>query len=117
MARSRDEFAAYAEARRGQLRRFAFSLCGDWHQAEDVVQIALTKLYVAWPRVHRSGTEDAYTRRIVARVAIDESRRPWRREVLAEIEAEVPLPPAAADVGYDVVGALQRLPPCSDRSW
>jgi DNA-directed RNA polymerase specialized sigma24 family protein len=32
--------------------------------AEDLVQEALTKAYVAWPRLHRVGNAEAYTRKI-----------------------------------------------------
>jgi RNA polymerase sigma-70 factor (sigma-E family) len=74
------EFTAFVAARRPYLRHTAYLLCGDWHRAEDVVQIALAKLYVAWPRVRRKGAEEAYARRIIARTNIDESRRAWRRE-------------------------------------
>ena len=41
----RQREAAYTEcvvARRDQLRRVAFALCGDWHEAEDLLQVALT---------------------------------------------------------------------------
>ncbi len=58
--------------RRPHLRRVAYALCGDWHQADDLLQTALVKLYVAWPRVRRSGSEDAYVRRILVRASIDE---------------------------------------------
>lgn len=78
--RSEAEFAAFVAARRTHLRRIAYAICGDWHQAEDLVQTALAKLYVAWPRLHKEGAEEAYTRQIIVRAAIDESRRPWRRE-------------------------------------
>ena len=75
-----EEFTEYVAARRTHLRRVAYLLCGDWHGAEDLVQTALAKLYVAWPRIHRDGSPDAYARRILVRASIDESRRPWRRE-------------------------------------
>ena len=78
---SRDEeYAAYVVARQSHLRRIAYAVCGDWHQADDLLQIALVKLYVAWPRLHRDGREEAYVRQIIVRANIDESRRPWRRE-------------------------------------
>ena len=76
----RAEFTDYARARRPQLRRMAYALCGDWHTADDIVQNALAKLYVAWPRVRRAAAEDAYVRQTILRSTIDESRRPWRRE-------------------------------------
>jgi RNA polymerase sigma-70 factor (sigma-E family) len=74
------EFTAFVAARRTHLRRIAYALCGDWHQAEDLLQTALAKLYVAWPRLRRVGSEEAYVRQILVRATIDESRRPWRRE-------------------------------------
>ena len=51
----------------------------DW--ADDLLQTSLVKLYVAWPRLHLDGREEAYVRQIIVRANIDESRRPWRREV------------------------------------
>ena len=81
--RSADSDAAFSEfvrARRAHLRRVAYAICGDWHRADDLVQTALVKLYVAWPRVRRDGREETYVRRIIARADIDEHRRPWRRE-------------------------------------
>jgi RNA polymerase sigma-70 factor (sigma-E family) len=78
---SRDEeFAAFVEARQSHLRRVAYAICGDWHRADDLLQTAFMKLYVAWPRLHRDGREEAYTRQIIVRANIDEHRRPWRRE-------------------------------------
>ena len=80
-AASRDEeFSAFVAARQTHLRRIAYAVCGDWHRADDLLQTALVKLYVAWPRLHRDGREEAYTRQIIVRSNIDESRRPWRRE-------------------------------------
>ncbi len=73
-------FSEFVRARRTHLRRIAYAVCGDWHLADDLVQTALVKLYVAWPRVRRDGREEAYARRIIVRTHIDETRRPWRRE-------------------------------------
>lgn len=80
MGEQRTDFDDFVVARWSYLRGIAYGLCGDWHRADDVVQNALVKLYVAWPRLHRGGAEDAYARQTVIRAAIDESRRPWRRE-------------------------------------
>lgn len=78
---SRDrEFTDFVASRQAHLRRVAYALCGDWHRADDLLQIALVKLYLAWPRVRRDGREEAYVRRIMFRVDLDERRRPWRRE-------------------------------------
>lgn len=75
-----EEFAAYDAARGGALRNTAYLLCGDWHLAHDLTQTALTKLYLAWSRVHQRDGLDGYARKVLVRVFLDERRRPWRRE-------------------------------------
>jgi DNA-directed RNA polymerase specialized sigma24 family protein len=67
-------YVEFVAARQGHFRRVAFALCGDWTQAEDLVQVALVKLYVAWPRVCRDGREEAYVRQILVRANIDRGR-------------------------------------------
>jgi RNA polymerase sigma-70 factor (sigma-E family) len=105
------EFTEYVAARRAQLRRTAYLLCGDWHQAEDLVQTALAKLYVAWPRVRRDGSPEAYARKILVRTHLDETRRPWRRErassQLPEVAAPAGMPAEERDA---LLGALASLP-------
>ena len=84
------EFTAYVTARRDRLYRTAYLLCGgDAHRAEDVVQQALTRLYVAWPRASRADSVDAYARRTVVNAHLDEVRRPWRRERSVDAVPEV----------------------------
>ena len=105
-------FTEFVEARRTHLRRVAYAICGDWHQADDLLQTALTKAYVAWPRIRRDGREEAYVRRIIVRANVDEHRRPWRREQ-AGLDGH---DPAAAPSGLAVedrsalFDALQHLP-------
>src|SRR5947209_891439 len=71
------EFRELYIARAVPLRRTAFLLCGDWHQAEDLVQVSFAKLYAAWRRVEHP---EAYLRQVLVRSWIDETRRPHRRE-------------------------------------
>lgn len=40
-----DGFDEFASAQARQLLRIAFLMCGDWHQAEDLVQATLAKVY------------------------------------------------------------------------
>jgi len=81
MHRSEAEFVAFVAARRTHLRRIAYALCGDWHRAEDLVQNAFVKLYLAWHRVGDEEKLDAYTRQILVRTFLDEKRRGFfRRE-------------------------------------
>jgi RNA polymerase sigma-70 factor (sigma-E family) len=104
-------FTEFVAARQAHLRRIAYALCGDWHRADDLLQTALTKLYVAWPRIRHEGNEDAYVRQIMVRANIDESRRPWRRERPSD-----EVPERADDAGASVeersalFDALQGLP-------
>src|SRR4051794_18145196 len=78
-------FSRYVTARRDHVRRTAYLLCGDWHRADDLTQIAFVKLYGAWDRVRDPLALDAYVRSCLVRATIDESRRPWRRERSVEI--------------------------------
>jgi RNA polymerase sigma-70 factor (sigma-E family) len=104
-------FSEFVLARRAHLRRVAYALCGDWHRADDLVQTALVKLYVAWPRLERDGREEAYVRTILVRADIDEHRRPWRRERTGlpaqDRAAREPLPVEERTALFD---ALQALP-------
>src|SRR5262245_39854198 len=72
-------FTAYLQARQGRLLRTAYLLTGDQHQAEDLLQTALAKLYLAWDRVHDRESVDAYVRRILVNENNSLWRRPWRR--------------------------------------
>lgn len=57
------------------MRGTAFLLCGDWHRAEDLTQAAFVKLYRAWHRIAAHERLDAYTRQILVRTFLDETRR------------------------------------------
>jgi RNA polymerase sigma factor (sigma-70 family) len=77
------------------------------------VQIALTRLYVAWPRVDRDQGPEAYARRILVNALIDERRRPWSRRESSRAElpdtaAEAPASPEDRDA---VRRALAELAP------
>ena len=67
-------------ARQTHLRRVAYALCGDWHRAEDLLQTAFVRLYVAWPRLRDPAAAEAYTRRILVRANVDESDHPAATE-------------------------------------
>ncbi|THV14841.1 SigE family RNA polymerase sigma factor [Nocardioides caeni] len=110
--RRRDaEFTEFVVSRRVRLHRTAYLMCGDPHRAEDIVQQALAKLYVSWPRVRRAESVDAYARRSVLNAFLDDGARSSRREVAAEIEDRAQpdrLSHEDADALWD---ALRELPP------
>lgn len=105
-------FEDFVVERRPHLRRIAYALCGSWDRADDLVQVALEKAYVAWPRISRAGAVESYVRTIIVRANIDESRRPWRREHPAE-ELPDSVEPAADGELVERTAlfvALRRLP-------
>ena len=114
MAERDREFVEFVEGAEAALRRTAFLVSGDRHRADDIVQDALYKLYLAWPKVRRVGNPFAYARRTVVNAAYDGKRRPWRREV-----AIADVPDRAGDddfaVGHadrdEVLAALRSLGP------
>lgn len=105
-----EAFTEFVAARQAHLRRIAYALCGDWHKADDLLQTALAKLYVAWPRIRHEGGEEAYVRQIMVRANIDESRRPWRRERPTEVLPESAAEPSQVEERSALFEALQDLP-------
>ena len=110
--RERD-FRAWAIARREPLRRAAFLMCGDWFLADDLVQDATARVFAVWDKVAERGDPDAYARKVVVNLLIDERRRPWRRrEVNQEILPEPRSAPSSSDdLQSDVLAALAKVPP------
>jgi RNA polymerase sigma-70 factor (sigma-E family) len=117
--RSRDdaEFASFVAGSQRRLRGTAYLLCGDWALASDIVQEALIRVYVAWPRLEaRSSGVHAYARRCVVNVAIDRSRKHSSSEVPAEeTRFEHAGPGPDLDTGVTdrqaLVAALRQLAP------
>jgi RNA polymerase sigma-70 factor (sigma-E family) len=112
MAADEAGYREYVIHRLDGFRRTAFLLCGDWHQADDLVSIALVKLLRHWRRVSVMEQPDAYVRRVLLRTWLDERRRPWRRERPTEVVPDRP-DPARADreAHTDVMAHLAELPP------
>lgn len=82
------DFADYLAARQPALLRTAYLLTGDRHQAEDLLQTSLAKLYLAWDKVRDKGAVDGYVRRIMVNEQNSLWRRAWKkREVTTD---EVP---------------------------
>lgn len=98
------EFTAFATAATPALGRMAWLLTGDAHAAAELVQTALVRTYVAWPRA-RETDPLAYARRVLANARVDRWRR-LRREVLVE-PAALPERGDASPVG--VVDERDRL--------
>jgi len=108
------QFAEFARARAGALHRAAYLMVGDAQLAQDLVQEALTKTYVAWPRLRDPRNAEAYCRRAITTTAISWFRRKgWNNE---RPSAQLPeTPERAHDTAVaerDALWrALQDLPP------
>ncbi len=107
------EFAEFVSARSAALHRAAYLMVGEVSLAQDLVQEALTKTYVAWPRLRDPGNAEAYTRKAITTTAISWFRRKsWSHE-----RAHGEVPERATD-GHDtgvtqsawLWEALQELP-------
>lgn len=72
---AKEEFTEYATASAKRLRDIAYLMCRDWHQAQDLTQTALAKVYVAWPRIARRESVDAYARQVLLREFLSGRRR------------------------------------------
>ncbi|MGY2873388.1 RNA polymerase sigma-70 factor (sigma-E family) [Marmoricola sp. URHA0025 HA25] len=112
--RDEQEFVEYATAAQERLRRTAYLICGDWDHASDIVQEALIRVYVAWPRIENKGGTNAFARRCVVNVAIDLGRRRSSTELPTDHEV---MDRATGGPDHDIaarealVGALRDLAP------
>ena len=98
------EFAAFVRAASPELGRVAWYLCGDPVRAEDLLQHALLRTYLAWGRVH-DGDPVAYTRRILANARIDT----WRKDRRETLTAPLAMPDAATGDGAEARAERDHL--------
>lgn len=111
--RDDDAFTAFAAGSGGRLRRTAYLLCGDWQLAADIVQEALIKVYVAWPRLDKGGGLATYARRVVISVATDMHRKRSSTEIPTQISPHIASSTSIETSFVDrdtVVKALAALP-------
>lgn len=76
-AADEEAFREFVTSQMASLRKLAYMTCGDWYAAEDAVANTLVKLYPRWRKLERP---DLYAKTMVYRAAVDETRKPWRRE-------------------------------------
>ena len=105
-------FESYVTRRHAALLRTAYLLTGDQHTAEDLVQTALARAWLAWPRIREPAGVDAYVRRIL----INTQRSFWRRRRVHELlvgsvpEARASQVDATSDLHQVLWAALAELP-------
>ena len=106
-------FTEYVTAQLEQLRRLAYVLCQDSHRADDLVQEAITKLYLHWHNIHKVANLDRYVRAIVVREFLNTQRLGWARRVRLSGRPPEDSGPAPASVEDRLVleAALKQMPP------
>lgn len=109
-------FGEFVAARSTALLRTAYLLTGDRHHAEDLLQSALAKTYLALKRLGAVESVEAYARKALATTATSWWRRAFRRREravpdLADV-ADFATPDATHQVNdrHAMVQALQALP-------
>lgn len=78
-------FDEFARARMPELLRFGHALTGSPHAAADLVQDALERTMIAWPRVEKQGDPEGYVRRIMVNRNISIWRRRRRETLVLDI--------------------------------
>lgn len=107
-----DEFADYATAFMPSLRRLALLLCRNWHDADDLVQVTLAKLYQHWHKAAAAESTDAYVRAMLVREFIRGRRAAWARRVsITDQPPQIQAPAADLDALLDLQAGLARLTP------
>lgn len=107
-----DQFAAFVAGRGPALQRTAYLLTGDWALAEDLLQTALAKAFLAWGRIRHEDPE-GYVRTIIANTHATWWRRKWRGEAPTEQLPERAGEDATRQVDNHLAlaQALRGLPP------
>jgi RNA polymerase sigma-70 factor (sigma-E family) len=106
------EFTGYAETVRARLRRQAFRLCGDWHEADDLSQDTLLAVCRRWPSLVRHDDLDGYTHTTMFRMFLSARRQPrWRCEVPHAVLPDLPLSQEdTTDLRLTLLEQVRRLP-------
>ncbi|MFE6746143.1 SigE family RNA polymerase sigma factor [Kitasatospora purpeofusca] len=108
-------FEGFAATRWRRLVRTAYLLTGDYHEAEDVVQATLAKVFRSWARIGRLDEPDAYVHRALVNNNLSRHRRRRVRQLLVPV-----LPERAHGAGAGhrdveersvLLQALAELPP------
>jgi RNA polymerase sigma-70 factor (sigma-E family) len=106
-----EDFEEFAQVRTPHLYRTAWLLVGDRHQAEDLVQETLAKMFRAWRGISRIDNPAAYAQTVLARTFVSQWRR---RRVVEQPYAEVPEVverPGDAELRVALQNALSALAP------
>ena len=92
-----EAFQSFIAARSVALLRTGYLLVGDLGRAEDLLQTALVKTYLAWPRIRDAGAVEGYVRRTMVTTATSW----WRgRRYRERVVDRVPDAPGTDDIAH-----------------
>lgn len=105
-----EDFDAFVRARWTATARLAYAFTLDHQQAEDLAQEAFTKLWFHWRKV-RTGSPEAYLRKIVTSMFLSGRRRRWTGERPTEAPPETAVGSATGQVDERLAlrAAMARL--------
>jgi RNA polymerase sigma-70 factor (sigma-E family) len=106
-------FRDFVLAHSTALLRTGWLLTGNWSDAEDLLQTALTATWPHWADLQHSGAATLYVRKVMLHRYLHDRRRRWKNEIPT---AELPVtagadPYASADLRRDLARAMAQLPP------
>jgi RNA polymerase sigma-70 factor (sigma-E family) len=107
--RDSEQFAEFVSQRSPALLRAAWLLTGDWHSAQDLVQVSLEK---SWPRWGKEVEHpEAYVRRVMLTTYLSWRRRRWTGEIPTADLPEQGITAGVSDLRLSLITALATLPP------
>ncbi len=99
VAEAGPDFDSWVAARGPAMLRLAYTLTGNRADAEDLLQTALAKTYLAWDRIRERDAVDGYVRRVM----VNTQTSWWRRRKVDEHPTDAPPEgPAGRDVTADL---------------
>jgi RNA polymerase sigma-70 factor (sigma-E family) len=111
---SERQFHEFVVARRPDLVRTAFLLCGDPDEAHDLVQTALMRMHRRWSAIERTDAPEVYARKVIVNLSASWWRRRLRHRWVALSELAEPLvahPGEQLAARAELWEAVMTLPP------
>lgn len=101
-----DDFEVWVAARGPALTRYAYLVCGDASESQDLVQSALEKAWPRWAGIVAKGDPEGYLRRAITNGAVSRWRKHRRVSVVPDLPLEAVGPPPDSDVAWQLCAEL-----------
>lgn len=106
-----EAFTEWARGHGADLLRRATILCGDRHQAEELVQETLVRLFLQWRRIDLDENPVGYANTTLFRLFLASRRLRSSGELPSQALPERPARGSDPEIRLDLIAALQTLPP------